>query len=300
MSGQSDIVVGVEVAPETVQSVAFTPLLLPAGKARRSTKRQRGPAAVLDRIARCVSDAVDEGDHDIRSVRAVGLAFPGRISPGAPTLASSAVLNWESLPLEAELTQRLSLPVFAANTDELETCAAWRRELGESQGVVVALFWGGAFGGGILQGGRLLDEQTAPSFHAVIGKVRQGWSERVPPDWRSKPDRELRKAFKRGEPAISAFVENATAVIGQTVATISVKLAPEIILIGGAIMEERRGQLLESIRQKACNHLGPKTTLPMRLVASGLGDQAALLGAADLALSRCGAGISHPAGQNRG
>ncbi len=47
-----------------------------------STKSERGADEVIERIARCVRDAVDECDLDLKQVRGVGIGAPGAVDAG--------------------------------------------------------------------------------------------------------------------------------------------------------------------------------------------------------------------------
>jgi hypothetical protein len=50
-----------------------------------------------DRLARCGEDAADEGNLDLRAIRAVGVAFPGDMENISARRARSAVLSSESI-----------------------------------------------------------------------------------------------------------------------------------------------------------------------------------------------------------
>jgi predicted NBD/HSP70 family sugar kinase len=56
-----------------------------------------------------------------------------------------------------------------------------------------------------------------------------------------------------------------------------------VIVIGGSLMEDRRAALLKTILIHAGNYLGDRTRLDRCVIASELGDNAALVGAAILA-----------------
>lgn len=283
MSGKADIVIGVEIGPELIRAIACDASFIPHGKARRSTKLARGTAAVLDRVARCIEDTADEGDLELAAIRAVGVAFPGDMEPSAERLASSAVLGWNSIRVEQLLSARLGLPVFAANDFQLRTHAAWRGDLQGAPGLIAALFWEGTFGGGLLRDGKPLEPGDAPEFHHLIEETQRAWDQRLPAEWRHRSARDWRKAFKRGDRGVRALVDESLKTLGQVVARIATDPAPGVILIGGGLMEDRRALFLEAISSHARTHLGRETILPVRLVASELGDKAILFGAARLA-----------------
>ena len=88
-SKKAQYLVGVDLGGTKIMAGIFDLSLECLGWAKISTKAQRGPAAVMDRIARCVSDAVDECDlktvsEAASSMRSTGeSSFPSRGSQSA-------------------------------------------------------------------------------------------------------------------------------------------------------------------------------------------------------------------------
>ena len=94
----------------------FTPSLNCISTTKISTKAQRGPESVIERIARCVRDAVDECDLDLKQVRAEGVGAPGSVNPEAGKVIFSPNLpGWKEVALKKELENHLGLPVFVEN-----------------------------------------------------------------------------------------------------------------------------------------------------------------------------------------
>jgi len=71
--------IGVDVGGTKIYTGVFNSAMQCVGSARISTKPQRGPDAIIERIARCVKDAVDECDLDLKAVRGVGVGAPGAV-----------------------------------------------------------------------------------------------------------------------------------------------------------------------------------------------------------------------------
>ena len=74
------VFVGVDLGGTKILAGVFTPQLKLTASAKSSTKSERGPKAVIERIARVVRDAIDEADLDLKQVRAVGIGAPGSIN----------------------------------------------------------------------------------------------------------------------------------------------------------------------------------------------------------------------------
>ena len=283
MNATTDIVIGVEIEPELIRAVAYDASLIPHGTARRSTKLARGTASVIERVARCVTDAADEGDLTPAGIRAVGVALPGHRDSAHGNTVSSATLNWTAVPLEQLLSAQLGMPVRVGNRIHLSARAVWLQDLRRRPGVVAMLFWDGALGGTIVRDGRLLDAAEAPAFHRLLEKTETAWAQRVPAAWRTRAARDWRKALKRGEPVVCDFVEESLIELGRITARLATESNPDVIVIGGSLMEDRRAALLEKILSHAGQQGGNRSHLDRCVVASQLGDNAVLIGAAALA-----------------
>ena len=61
-ANKSDLFVGVDLGGTKILAGLFDSALNCLGRAKVSTKSNRGPDEVIERIARCVRDAVDECD----------------------------------------------------------------------------------------------------------------------------------------------------------------------------------------------------------------------------------------------
>ena len=79
-------VVGVDLGGTKILAGLFDSSLECVGTAKVSTKAQRGLETVLSRVERCVRDAVDEADLNIKQVRGVGIGAPGAVDFASGTV----------------------------------------------------------------------------------------------------------------------------------------------------------------------------------------------------------------------
>jgi glucokinase len=97
---KSEFIVGVDLGGTKILSGIFTPALKCVGKVKLSTKAERGVDVVVDRIARCVRDAVDECDLDLKQCRGVGIGAPGAVDFDAGRVIFAPNLGWRDVPLK--------------------------------------------------------------------------------------------------------------------------------------------------------------------------------------------------------
>ena len=98
-TAKADYFVGVDLGGTKILAGVFDEKLSCLGRNKMSTKSDRGPEEVIDRIARCARDVIDECDLDFKQVRAVGVGAPGAVDPetgrrrpvkGLPVIAAEA------------------------------------------------------------------------------------------------------------------------------------------------------------------------------------------------------------------
>src|SRR4029434_5246868 len=107
--------VGVDLGGTKILAGVFDAKLQLLGTAKVSTKSPRGAEAVLERVARCVLDAVDECDLSPKQIRGVGIGAPGAVDPEHGEVIFAPNLGWKDVAVVNELEKRLDLPVFLEN-----------------------------------------------------------------------------------------------------------------------------------------------------------------------------------------
>src|SRR5512137_1482002 len=112
---KSSCLVGVDFGGTKILGGVFDPALRLLGTAKLSTKAERGPDAVIERIARCVQDTVDEADLSLKDVRGIGVGAPGAVDGETGSIIFAPNLDWRDVPLQKQLEKRLGLPVFVEN-----------------------------------------------------------------------------------------------------------------------------------------------------------------------------------------
>lgn len=278
---------GVELGPAILRAGVFTPDGLLKGKGKVSTKNERGPAAVMERLARCVRYAVDECDLRMSDIAAVGVAMPGQINSDGILIKSSA-LGWGRENVAGMLATLLGRPVFAGQLHELGAAGIVAREFAHLRASrVLALFPGPQVGAATLVDGRplplrdwcdgdgvhtsLLENVVDTVAHPVFGNFR---------------GRDFRKALKKDPGGqMRAYVLQLAARAGVAAARLSVRFAPELIVLGGAVVDEMSEELLNEARS-AYKAAGGLNVVETNWEVSGLGDLAAITGASCLAQLR--------------
>ena len=121
-ASKGEYLVGVDLGGTKILAGIFTTSLKCVGRSKMSTKAERGPESVIERIAHCIQDAVDECDLNLKQVRGVGIGSPGSIDSENGRVMFAGNLGWKDVGLKKELEGLLGLPVFCTMT---ATSARW-------------------------------------------------------------------------------------------------------------------------------------------------------------------------------
>src|ERR1700678_103246 len=101
-NSKAEYLVGVDLGGTKILAGVFTPSLKCVGRSKMSTKAERGPEAVIERIAHCIQDSVDECDLDLKQVRGIGIGAPGSVDPDTGKVMFAGNLGWKDISLKKE------------------------------------------------------------------------------------------------------------------------------------------------------------------------------------------------------
>src|SRR5215831_4655567 len=155
-SSKTDYIVGVDLGGTKILSGVFNNSLACITTTKLSTKAQRGLDAVVERISRCVQDAIDEADLSMKQIAGVGIGAPGAVDFDAGTVIFAPNLEgWKEVPLKKELEKALGVPVFVENDCNIAALGVYVAELKSKPRSMVGIFIGTGIGGGIVLNGDL-------------------------------------------------------------------------------------------------------------------------------------------------
>src|SRR5260370_8227998 len=102
-NNKTECVVGVDLGGTKILAGVFDHSLERLATAKFSTKAQRGVGVVIERIARCVEDAVDEADLSLKQVTGVALGAPGAVDFSSGPLPFAPNHSRKDYPLTNKL-----------------------------------------------------------------------------------------------------------------------------------------------------------------------------------------------------
>ena len=312
-------VIGVDLGGTKILAGVFDLKLQSLGTSKFTTKPQRGPEAVIERIARCVLEAIDECDLSIKQVRGVGIGAPGAVDPEQGEVVFAPNLDWKGVPLVKELEKRLDVPVFLENDCKACMLGVYEQELKSKVKHVLGVFIGTGIGGGLIINGELYagSSHTAGEighmvidvngpkcscgnkgcfevfasrlaiFRAIQAAIKGGeksvLTDMLGDDLKDLRSGDIRKAIRRGDKVVEKIVEDAAEYTGIAIANLVNILNPEVVVLGGGVIEALADEMMPAIVKSAQAHVLSGTFRNVDIIASKLGDNAGITGGAVLA-----------------
>ncbi len=311
---------GVDLGGTKILTGVFDAKLDLKGTAKVSTKANRGVDAVIGRIARCVKEAVDECDLSLAQIRGIGIGAPGAVDTDTGRVIFAPNLpDWKDIPLKKALEKELEVPVFLGNDCNVCTLGVYEKEFKSKPKSLIGIFVGTGIGGGLIVNGALycghnltageighmvievngpkcgcgnrgcyeaLGSRTA-IFRKIEAAVKDGQktilTDMLGDDLKDMRSGDIRKAVRRGDKFVEKVVEEAAEYTGIAVANLINIFNPEIVVIGGGVIEALGDEMMPTIVKTAKNHVMPGTMGNIEIKASKLGDEAGITGGAVLA-----------------
>jgi len=318
------IYLGVDVGGTKVQASLLTESGEQLGRERCPTPREGGSAEVLAAIERAMQDVLDERNLAHGDLTAAGVAVPGVVEPDQGYVVVTPNMNLTGVALGDHLKRRFDAPIAIGNDCNLGALGeAWLGSARRAQSVV-AILVGTGIGGGFVRAGKLwrgareaageighivmqiggpkcgcgnlgclealasrtaierdLREAVAAGRETVITELTEG-------DLSVIRSGMLRRALAAGDAVVEEVLRRASEVIGHACLTVRHLIDPEVIVLGGGVVEACSDFMMPIVEGVVAADRLPGAREGGRVLLSALGDDAVVIGAVALARSAVG------------
>ena len=312
--------VGVDLGGTNVLAAVTTPQGEVLARAKKRSRGAAGADAIVGLCCEAVTAAIDAAGVDRACVKGVGVGAPGTIDAARGVVAFAPNLkDFTDVPMKQMMEDRLGIPTFLDNDVNVGVWGEYVLGAGQGASSLVGLFLGTGIGGGIVLNGELwrgFNGTAGEVGHIVItqkgamcgcGNVgcmeanasRTGivrmiqrakskgkkslLAKLVGGDFSKVTSKVIVQAVEAGDKVTQRALKKAWRMLGIGIANIVNLLSPELIILGGGLMEALGDAPLEAIEPVVRDYAMPHTMDNVRIVASALGDDAGILGAAALA-----------------
>ncbi len=275
------VVVGVEVGPAIIRAGVFGKDFHLLGKTKITTRIERGPAAVIERIAKCIRYAVDECDLQMSQVAQIGIAVPGKVH-GGTVVESSPELLWEDINLQTAIAGQFEIPVSVGQLYERAALGILTLEIDQPVQRFAAIFVGPQIGSGVCVDGEWQDLTPLQRDAADVENLQRHVLATLPhPVFGEFRGRDFRKALKKTDnQAIRDYTNRLADLAGECAARLHRHFSTDIIALGGGLLDEMKEEILARAQASFSRNSSSSTQPLPILVASRLGDLAPITGAA--------------------
>ncbi|MFC2149579.1 ROK family protein [Candidatus Auribacterota bacterium] len=320
--GSNKIFVGVDVGGTKILScpLRLDDQFKVLGEEKKRTKAHKGVTGVIDRIIETVYASLEKSSITINDVAAVGAGVPGAVDAEKGEVIFAPNIGWKKINLKKVLENEFKVPCFVDNDVNMGTFGEEKFGAGAGCRNVVGIFWGTGIGGGIIFDGKIhrglnftageighmilevggpkcgcgnkgcleaLCSRTAIS-KTIFNKIKKGKSTRIKltdedHDTQLIKSGALKEALLSDDKLVTGVLIAAAKDLGAGIASIINLLCPEMVIVGGGVIESMGPELMPVIKESAKANSFPFAQKGVKVVQAKLGDYAVLAGAAQFA-----------------
>jgi len=283
---------------------------------RRKTKGQQGVAAGLERITDTIQATLEKAKLQPEQISGLGIGCPGPLDLEKGVMLEAPNLGWKNAKVQSVLEKAFPFPAVVLNDVDAGVFGEYHFGAGQSAHCLFGLFPGTGIGGGCVYEGRILrgrrhscmevghvqvmpDGPLSGGGHrgtleavgsrlAIAGAAAQAAIRGQAPnlfkdvgaDVAAIRSGALADSVKAGDKVVEKIIRNAAEHIGTAIGGIVHFLAPDVIVLGGGLVEAMPELILESVEKAARDFVLPSYRDAFKIVTAKLGDDAAVLGAA--------------------
>ncbi len=293
---------------------------------RKRTRTDESSRSGIDRMIGMIHEALTAAKIGPKALGGIGIGTPGPLDLDKGTLIYAPNLGWKNVPLRKRLEAEFGCPVAVANDVDAGTYGEFVGGAARGSRSVLGVFPGTGIGGGFVYEGKLVRGRTQSCMEIGHMKVmprgrlcgcgRRGCLETVASrlaiaaeaamavyrgeapvlakiagtDLAKIRSRSLAESIRKGDKVVECIVRRAASFIGLAVANSVNLLAPDLVVLGGGLIEAMPKLFLDEVRTAATDEVMDAFRGTFKVVTAELGDNAAITGAAALAAQAADAG----------
>ncbi len=307
---------GFDLGGTKMLAVIFDESFTPLERKKRKTKAFEGAKVGLDRIVRTAQDALEEAGIGPDQLSGIGIGAPGPLDPKKGILIDLPNLGWKNIKLKEILQDAFKCPVCVCNDVDAGVYGEYIKGAAKGARCALGVFPGTGIGGGCVYDGQMITgrRRTAMEFGhmvmqpdgALCGCGNRGCLETVAsrlaiasaiavaayrgeaPYIRENAGTDLSnirsstiaRAIENGDAAVEDIVRRAARWLGQGLSSTVNLLLPDVVVLGGGLVEAMPELFLKEVTAAARQHVMPPFLDEFTIKTAALGDDATALGAA--------------------
>lgn len=294
----------------------FDRKLQPVGHRRKKTRGHEGAEAGVERICNSIEKLLVELDVSVSQLRGIAVGCPGPLDLDKGIIVESPNLGWKNVPLKDILEKRFGCEATILNDVDAGVYGEHRFGAGSGARTTLGVFPGTGIGAGLVYEGRIYRGRKSSCLElghipvvpngAMCGCGRRGCLETVASrlsmsaeiakaayrgqaphlmrvagtDLANIRSGTLAEAISDGDTVVEKIVRDGAHHLGVAIAGTVNLLLPDVIVLGGGLVEALPKLFLEEVQNALGRHVMPAYEGAVEVKVAKLGDDAGALGAA--------------------
>lgn len=283
---------------------------------RRKTKANEGMKAGMERIITTLREALEEAKIAPDQLAGIGIGCPGNIDLDRGIVLDTANLSWKNVHVQTILEKEFGCPVVLLNDVDAGVYGEYRFGAAKNARCAIGIFPGTGIGGGCVYAGEIFRGKTMSCFEvghvqvtvdglpcgcgrigcleteasrlaiaaASAAAAHRGEApqllELAGTDLADIRSSIIAESIKKGDKVVEQIVLRAARLIGRVVGDLVNLLAPDVVVLGGGLVEAMPELIVTAVDEAARSRAAPPFEKVFKVVAARLGDDAAVRGAA--------------------
>ena len=286
------------------------------GSERKKTKGNQGAESGLQRMADAVRDALKDAGRPLESVAGIGIGCPGPVDMEKGVVLDPPNLGWDEVNVKRRLQKEFDCPIVVINDVDAGVYGEYRFGAAKKARTAFGVFPGTGIGGGCIYDGTILRGRNLSCFEIghipfmpdgpLCGCGQRGCLEAVASrltvasnsaravyrgdaphlqkiagtDLADIRSGALAEAVEHGDTVVEQIIRHTAFHIGQAVAGVIHLISPDVVVLGGGLVEAMPDLYVSEVKRVARDRVMPAYRDSFQVAATKLGDDAGVLGAA--------------------
>ena len=315
---QQRVWVGFDLGGTKMLAVVFNDKLEILGKKRRKTRDKEKDGVQPERLAETIRMALEDAKVDASAVQGIGAGCPGPLDLKKGTILEAPNLGWKNVPLQDFLSKSFNCKAEICNDVDAGVYGEYTLGAGRGARCVLGVFPGTGIGGGMIYEGKIFRGKksscleigflqmategpvagvgpvgtlealasrlaiAAEAAKAVYRGQAPNLAQLAGTDLAEIKSGTLCKAIEAGDKVIEDIVRRAADQVGRAIGSLVNVLCPDVVVIGGGLVEAMPKLYLEEAQKGAKRNVIPSMKDCFTIQIAELGDYSTAIGAAAL------------------
>jgi glucokinase len=307
---------GFDLGASKMLAVVFDSSFNVRGRQRKKTKGHEGRESVTSRMVNVIRSALKNAEIDLTELGGIGVGVPGPVDEDKGIVLEAVNLGWNDVPLAELLENELGRPVVVLNDVDVGVYGEYCFGAAKSARTALGVFPGTGIGGGCVYDGEIVHGKGISCMEIghiqvrengrLCGCGRRGCLEAeasrlaisadvamaayrgeapnlvaaTGTDLAKMRSGALSRAIAAGDTVVADILVQAGNLMGVAVANLVMLLAPDVVVLGGGLVEEMPELFVKAVRNTANERVMSSFVDSFQVVVAELGDDAAVMGAA--------------------